>query len=291
MKKVLILGATGMLGSALYGVLKDKYKLVLSVRDFKKITLLEGAYGGTNNHQVVLFDVARVYEDFTNKKGTAGYFEDFLRSVDDADYVINAIGIIIPSALENPAMTFFVNGALPHLLADKFKDRFIHITTDCAYDGKTGFPYDENSPKTPVDLYGLSKSLGEPEKCLTLRTSIIGREIEGFNGLLEWFLRQKGEKINGYSEHFWNGVTTKQFGKICDQIMQNPERFPKSGIFHVFSDKVSKYDMLLAFKKKYNVDCTIVADTGTKLNRTLATVKELNGLLGISSFEKMTQDL
>jgi len=292
MKKVLILGATGMLGSAVYDVLKDKYNLVLGVRNLNKIGLLDKTYGGIKNHKLVEFDACLIYQDFVNKKGYPGdYLNNFLKKLGGVDYVINAVGIIVPFVLRDPTITFFINGTLPHILARIFRDKLIHITTDCVYNGKEGFPYDENSPKTPVDIYGLSKSLGEPTACLTLRTSIIGRELDGFTGLLEWFLQQKGKAITGFANHFWNGITTKQFGKICEQIIQNPDRFPKSGLFHIFSTIVSKYEMLLKFKEKYNVDCKIEEDQKQKLNRTLKTIHDLNSKLQIPSFDEMLKDL
>jgi len=292
MKKILILGATGMLGSAVYGVLKDKYHLVLAVRDLKKIKLLEKAYGDVENHQVVEFDAVEVYKDFVNKKGYPGdYLSDFLKKVGEVDYVINAVGITIPFSLENEALTFFINSALPHILAQQFGEKLIHITTDCVYNGKEGFPYDENSQKTPVDIYGLSKSLGEPTNCLTLRTSIIGRELEGFTGLLEWFLQQEGKEVVGFAEHYWNGITTKEFGKICDKIISEPDKYPKKGIYHIFSTTVSKYEMLLKFKEKFGVNCLIKKDHEHKLNRTLSTVYDFNKQLNIPPFEKMLEEL
>jgi dTDP-4-dehydrorhamnose reductase len=291
-KKVLIIGATGMLGSAVYGVLKDKYSLVLAARDRSKVGLLEKAYGGTNKHKIVEFDAGKIYQDFVAKKGYPGkYLQSFLASVGDVDYVINAVGLVIAPASENPVMAFFINGALPHILANAFGDKLIHITTDCAFNGTEGFPYDENSPKTPVDIYGLSKSLGEPDKCLTIRTSIIGRELEGFTGLLEWFLHQPNKEVDGFAEHYWNGITTKQFGKICDQIMSDRDNYPKTGIYHVFSTTVSKYEMLQTFKEKYKLDVKINKNRENELNRTLGTVKELNGLLKVSSFGAMVDDL
>lgn len=291
-KRVLILGATGMLGSALYGVLKDKYDLILAVRDRRKITLLEEAYGNVDGHQIIEFDAAHWYEAFIKKEwGPASLGDLFLDSAKEIDYVINAIGITTPSALHDKAMTLFVNGALPRILAGFLGAKLIHITTDCAYDGKKGYPYDERSIKTPVDLYGLSKSIGEPVECLTLRTSIIGRELEGFSGLLEWFLHQKGRTVTGFAGHFWNGVTTKQFAMICDQIMREPGRFPAKGLFHIFSSTVSKYDMLVQFKEKYGVQCEIKKDGTEKLNRTLATVFDFQKKLNIPPFEVMLKDL
>ena len=292
MKKILILGATGMLGSAVYDVLKDKYELILAVRDKEKINLLNQKYGGADNHKVVLFDAEPIYQDYVNKKGSPGeYLSNFLKEAGEVDFVINAIGITIPYAMANPALTLFINGALPHILAGIFGEKLIHITTDCVYNGKEGFPYDENSLKTPVDIYGLSKSLGEPDNCLTIRTSIIGRELEGFTGLLEWFLHQKEKEIIGFAEHYWNGITTKEFGKICDKIMENRNQFPKTGIYHIFSNSVSKYEMLLKFKDKFNINCVIKKDRENKVDRTLATVKDLNSGLRIPTFNQMIDGL
>lgn len=282
-----------MLGSAVYDVLKDRHHLVITARNKEKIKLLEDRYGETRQHTVVEFNVTRLYDNFLQKKGSpSDYLSSFLKETGDVDYVINAIGITIPSSLENPAITFFVNGALPHLLTNVFGDRLIHITTDCVYNGKEGFPYDENSPKTPVDIYGVSKSLGEPTNCLTLRTSIIGPEIDdGGTGLLGWFLQQKNKTITGFANHYWNGITTKQFGKICDHIIQNRDAFPKTGLYHIFSTSVSKYDMLRAFEEKYRIGSTINPEYENKLNRTLATTHNFNNQLKIPSFEEMLKEL
>jgi len=292
MKKVLLLGASGMLGSAVYDVLKDKYSLVLSFRNINETRLLEEKYGGTSKHQIEEFDLKFVYQDYYEKKGYPGdYFNNFLKRVGEFDYVINAIGITIPFSLANPTMTFFINSAFPYILSRVFKQRLIHITTDCVFNGQEGFPYDENSPKTPLDIYGLSKALGEPTDCLTLRTSIIGRELQGFTGLLEWFLQQQGKTVKGFTNHFWNGITTREFGKICDEIIQNRGQYPESGIFHIFSETVSKYDMLLKFKEKYNIDCEIIADDSATLNRTLTTIYPLCSQLKIPSFDQMLKEL
>ncbi|HEY4479681.1 MAG TPA: sugar nucleotide-binding protein [Candidatus Paceibacterota bacterium] len=291
-KSVAILGATGMLGNALYAGLKDAYELILVVRNTKKVPLLERKYGYTAEHQIIEFDAAKSYEDFLSNKGYPdGHLLRLFDSLKDADYVINAIGVTIPFSSENPALTFFINGVLPHLLAAHFGEHLIHITTDCVYDGKTGFPYDENSPKSPPDLYGLSKSLGEPTNCLTLRTSIVGRELEGFTGLLEWFLTQKGKAVKGFANHLWNGITTKEFAKICGKIMSDPSKYHKIGLYHVFSTTVSKYEMLLVFQKKFGIDCKIVPEYENKLNRTLSTVYKFNNLFKILSFEEMIQEL
>ncbi len=292
MKRVLLLGATGMLGSAVYGVLNKKYDLILGVRNTDKLALLEKAYGGTSRHTVLPFDADLIYQDYTARKGAPGeYLTEFLRRAGKVEHVINAIGVTIPFSLREPALTFFINGALPHILAQSFGEKLIHITTDCVYDGKEGFPYNEESLKSPTDVYGLSKSLGEPTCCLTIRTSIIGRELDGMTGLLEWFLKQEGKTITGFAEHYWNGITTQQFGKLCDQIMESPDSFPRRGVYHVFSTVVSKYEMLLAFQHKYGLRCTLKPDKENKLNRSMASVKELNQLLRVPCFSEMLEAL
>lgn len=291
-RKVVILGATGMLGSAVYGVLKDKYDLILAVRSKDKVNLLNKAHGEVDSHKVVELDTSRIYQGFLDKSGYPGdYLQSFLKEIADAEYVINAIGITIPFSMRNEPLTVFINGAFPHLLAREMGEKLIHITTDCVFNGKDGFPYNEKSPKTPADLYGLSKSLGEPMGCITIRTSIIGRELDGFTGLLEWFLSQKGKEINGFANHYWNGITTKQFGKICDEIMSNPDKYPKSGLYHVFSSTVSKYEMVKKFEEKYNTGVKINKDENAKLNRTLSTIYDFNDKLNIPPFDEMVDDL
>jgi dTDP-4-dehydrorhamnose reductase len=291
-QKVLILGASGMLGSGIYSVLKDKYDLILSFHDLKQAKLLESKYADIAGHKTVEFDLKMLYQDFVQKLGhKSPYLNNFLKSVGDVDYIINAIGVITPHSLIDPAMTFFINSAFPHVLANTFGSKLIHITTDCAFNGEDGFPYNENSLKTPIDIYGMSKVLGEPTNCLTLRTSIIGRELGGFKGLLEWFLQQKGKTINGFTQHFWNGVTTKEFGNICSKIFEERNKYPETGIYHIFSTTLSKYDMLIKFKEKYNIDCEIIPDGAHGVNRTLSTIYPLCSKLGIPSFDEMLESL
>lgn len=293
-KKVLLIGADGMLGSMVYNVFKDNYKLILSVRNIESIQKIEKAYGGVQRHKVLEFDFNSIYQDYINgfKDLTeAPSFKKFIEQVGDVDAVINCAGIIIPNSLKDPANTFFINSALPHILSAQFKDKMIHPTTDCIFNGIEGFPYDENSKASPTDLYGLSKWLGEPKDCLTLRTSIFGPEISGFYSLLEWFKKQNGQTVKGFSRHFWNGVTTKEFGKICDRIISNRSSFPKSGVYHVFSTTVTKYEMLLKFKEKYKIDCNIISDDSAGVNKTMTTINDFCSKLKIPSFDEMLSDL
>lgn len=290
-KRVAILGATGMLGHTLYATLKEKFDLVITLRDPSKLTLLEKKYGRVNC-PVVEFDASQISQNYVDKKGFPGeYLAAFWEKLGKVDFVINAIGITIPYSLEDQARTLFINGFFPRILAGVFGNRLIHITTDCVFNGKEGAPYSESSPKTPVDLYGLSKSLGEPTNCLTLRTSIIGEELEGHTGLLDWFLTQKGKTLTGFANHFWNGVTTRQFAKICDQIMTDPVHFPSSGLFHIFGTRVSKFEMLQEFRQRFQIDCEIQKDTKQELDRSLTTIYDLNSKLAIAPFPAMVGEM
>ncbi|MCX6758700.1 MAG: sugar nucleotide-binding protein [Candidatus Nealsonbacteria bacterium] len=293
-KTIAILGANGMLGSMVYNVLKDNFNLIVFLHGSNKLPLLEKAYGSINPHESKNFDFNLIYDDYVKgfkNLGASPRYREFLDELGNVDGIVNCAGIIIPHSLKDCSNTFFINSALPHLLADTFGSKLIHITTDCVFGGSAGFPYDENSLPSPTDLYGLSKSLGEPQNCLTLRTSIVGPEIEGFFSLLGWFKRQEGKTINGYRRHFWNGITTREFGNICAKIFKDRSDYPQNGIYHVFSNVVSKYEMLLKFREKYDIDCEIIADDSTELNRTLSTVKELNSRLAIPDFDKMLKVL
>ena len=294
-KRVAVIAPTGMLGSMVYNVLKDEYSLVLIYRDKDKLKKLNEVYGGIVKHKKIRFDFKDVYDDFsagfTNKR-VSPKLMDLVKKIGPVSAVINCAGLTKPNSLKDPATTLFVNGALPHLLANIYREKLIQITTDCIFDGVKGAPYDETSSHNPNDFYGLSKDLGEPgDRSLVLRTSIIGPEIDGYYLLIEWFKKQEGKTARGFSNHLWNGVTTREFAKICDKIISMRKSFPKSGIFHIFSTVVSKYEMLLAFREKYKVDCKIVRDSKPKLDRRLSTIYSLNKKLGIPTFYEMLEEL
>lgn len=295
MARIALFGPTGMLGSAVYGVLSQQHELVLLSRDEDKLKLLDEAYGGVSKHSFVRFDVAELYQDYFDgfsKLHQSPRFKKIVESIGKIDGVINAVGVIKPYSTKDPAMTLFINGAFPHILSAQYGPKLIQITTDCAFSGLQDAPYTETSPKSPNDLYGLSKALGEPsDRSLVLRTSIIGPELHSNVSLIEWFKQQDGKTIKGFTNHFWNGITTKQFGKICHTIISDRANWPATGLFHVFSNDVSKYDMVQTFKAKYKIDVTIEAATPDPVDRRLATVKDLCVKLQVPTFEEMLADL
>src|SRR5437773_9291757 len=114
-----------MLGHAVYWVLKDSYELTLAARNLEKVSLIEKFYGGKiKAKKIVSFDAAAVYQDYQDKKGAPGNtLAKFIDEIGAFDYVINAVGVTIPFSMQNPALTFFVNTALPFILAGIFRDK------------------------------------------------------------------------------------------------------------------------------------------------------------------------
>jgi len=284
-----------MLGSMVYAVLKDKYDLVITYRDADKLQLLYSTYGQGANVEAVQVDWQELQQDYLagfQGKLFGSATEQVLNRLGNPDWVINAVGVIKPHSLKDPVATLFINGGLPHILAAKFGENLIHIATDCVYDGTAEAPYDENSIPRPVDLYGMSKLLGEPKKALVLRTSIVGPELGSSYGLLGWFQSQTGKSANGFTNHLWNGITTREFGKICDQIISGQVPHPGGGIYHIHSTDVTKYEMLVQFKKTFDLDIQIEPVVApVAIDRRLATTLLFNTALQVPAFVDMIADL
>lgn len=162
--------------------------------------------------------------------------------------VVNCVGIIrqLPEG-SDPVVSIEVNSLFPHRLAATCRSRgarLIHIGTDCVFSGAAG-GYREDDAPDATDLYGRSKALGEPVSggCLTLRTSIIGRELARTTGLLEWFLSNRGGSVRGYRRAVWSGLTTEALSGIVGEVIRRGS--PPEGLYHVASEPVSKYDLLL----------------------------------------------
>jgi dTDP-4-dehydrorhamnose reductase len=248
MKTVLILGGTGMLGSQvgpLFQSHPDKYQTFLTTRDTQHI------YGNPNNW--IRFDPTGKTCSRTDIR------EVFELMPCNPDFIINCIGAIKPQFAKSPAQSIYINALFPHELSEVCKAlniKLIHITTDCVWSGRNG-KYVESDLHDALDDYGKSKSLGEPKDCMTIRTSIIGPEIKDHVSLIAWAQSQKGKEVSGFDNHLWSGMTTKQFGDVCSQIIDNDLYQP--GLFHLYSDTVTKYELLQIISSKY--------DLGLKINK------------------------
>jgi len=255
MLNVLVLGANGMLGSAVKKILTDHKNFTLTT------TTRDGL--GANYKFDVLRDKI-----------------DELISRTNPDYVINCIGVIKPRILESSPNSIEeairINSLFPHELnrsCTKVGARVIQIATDCVFSGKIG-NYVEQSPHDALDIYGKSKSLGEvsSDNFLNLRVSIIGPEVGRSTSLLEWFLNQPmGASIHGYSNHFWNGISTFHYAKLVAGIMDNSTF--DFGTQHILvAEPISKFTLLNFFKESYGrIDIEIQEVTAKEtVNRTLS---------------------
>lgn len=267
MKNILILGSGGMLGSQVVQKLKElkNAKVYATFRKKKSIKY--------KNIKFIKFDA-------TKPETLSKYKNKF-------NYVINCIGIIKPYIDEKKCDSIYnatvVNSILPYRLSkifNKKKTKIYQIATDCVFSGKEG-NYKESDKHDCVDVYGKTKSLGEVKTInfYNIRCSIIGRELKNKLSLLEWFIKNPlKQKINGFSNHAWNGVTTKAFGEVIKTIIQKNIDIPKN--FHLVPKNiVSKFDLLKILQKKYNRDDIKIVKTNSKesINRTIATIyKNIN---------------
>lgn len=192
------------------------------------------------------------------------------------DFVINCIGIIKQLlTAKDPIPSIYINALFPHQLAQlcqKYNAKLIQISTDCVFSGKKG-NYTEQDNPDPVDLYGRTKLLGEvaAPNCLTIRTSIIGRELNSQNSLVEWFLSQKGKTVNGYDRAIYSGFTTHTLAQILETIiLEYPEM---EGLWHISSDPITKYQLLNVMNQAFDLGITINKDDDFVCDRSLNSQK------------------
>lgn len=205
------------------------------------------------------------------------------------DAVINCIGILNQFAEDNLAKAVYLNGYLPHLIADTLKDsatRLIHMSTDCVFAGNNG-PYKEDSFPDGHKFYDRTKALGEviDNKNLTFRNSIIGPDLNCNGiGLFNWFMKQKGT-IKGYTQAIWTGVTTLTLAKAMDQALKEN----LTGLFNLVNNtSISKYDLLQLFNKHFRDNALeIIPDDNLKLDKTLICTRKEDFSFVVPSYEAM----
>lgn len=225
--KILVLGSNGMLGHVVKTYLEECGHSVIAASRDK--------------------DNKYYYDAYKNVYG----IEKIIQTT-SPEAVVNCIGILNEVAENNHALAILLNSFLPNyldVLSEKYGFRFVHITTDCVFDGKKG-DYTEKSKPNAASFYGVSKAMGEVKnsRTLTLRTSIVGPDSnpQGI-GLFQWFSKQDGE-VGGFTKVFWTGVTTIELARVIeDGITHNV-----TGLNHVVNnEKISKYNLLLLFEKYF----------------------------------------
>jgi dTDP-4-dehydrorhamnose reductase len=259
MTRVLVLGVSGMLGHKVFQVLRERPELEVFGTS-RSTAPLAGLVAGDAAEAIVSGVDAQNFDSIT-------------RAVADAqpDVVINCVGLIkqLPEA-KDPLLSISVNAQLPHriaLLCRAAGARLIHVSTDCVFDGVRG-GYTEDDPADATDLYGRTKYLGEVDypHCVTLRTSIIGHELRGHWGLVDWFLRA-GSEVTGYTDAWFSGLPTCELaGVIADHVIP---RTDLSGLYQVGAARVSKLELLCTIRDQYGVAVTITPSDAVHVDRSL----------------------
>ena len=250
--KVIVLGGAGMLGHKMFQVLRERFDgTFCTVREdvrkppFDRVELLQG--------DDVVPDVDAT--DFAALETILAAFRP--------GHVVNCVGVIKQRAEAiSPIPSIAINSLLPHKLAQmaaRWGGRVIHFSTDCVFNGKRG-GYIEEDHSDAGDLYGKTKFLGEATaaNALTLRTSMIGRELAEHRSLLDWFLAQNHKTIRGYRRVIYSGVTTNHLAGLVASIIQQQPGL--NGLFQVASEPLSKYDLLCLLREAYQLDVRIEAD-------------------------------
>ncbi len=268
MKKILILGSAGLIGHQVYFQLKaNKNFEVYNFSHRRKIsddTLLLDA----RNEHLLEKSIVNIKPDF----------------------IINCLGVLIAESNRNPENAIFLNAYMPQrlkIIANTLDAKLIHISTDCVFSGKKG-SYTENDVKDADDIYGRAKALGEVTESphVTLRTSVIGPEIKEGEELFHWFMRQES-KIQGFTKSIWSGVTTLELAKAVEWIIENDIQ----GLYHITNGHpISKYDLLLLFKKYTKKNIEIEAIDGRITNKSFVDTRQEMSYV-IPSYDDMVKSM
>lgn len=270
MKKILILGSSGMLGHIVYHYLNETGKYCIVDTSFPMKANQSSNILNATNKLVV---------------------EEYILTT-KPDVVVNCIGILIKGSQNDPSNAIYLNSFLPHQLSKLMLEaggKLIHVSTDCVFSGEKG-NYVETDFKDARDIYGLSKALGEVVNGvdLTLRTSIIGPQIQNNSeGLFHWFMKQTGE-VKGFTQTFWGGVTTLELSKVIDSAIEQN----LTGLQHITnSTKISKFELIKLLKEIWNREnIRIIPDTDSISDKSLLSIRN-DFDYQVPSYEQMLMDL
>lgn len=258
-QKVLILGASGMLGSTLYRFFASSpgFSVLGTVRSAACVAMLPRS------------SRARIEDgvDVSNSDRIARCIGEFR-----PDVLINSVGVIKQlDDSKDPLTAIEINSLFPHRVAalcQLARARMIHISTDCVFDGRRG-NYLESDTADATDLYGRSKYLGElggPNN-VTLRTSIIGHEMGRAISLVDWFLAQPGPTVRGYRRAIFSGLPTVELARVVrDFVIPNQELH---GLWHVASEPINKCELLNLIARAYNKTVDVLPSDDVIIDRSL----------------------
>jgi dTDP-4-dehydrorhamnose reductase len=280
--RVLVLGAAGMLGHRLAESLSQTFETTATFR----------AEGGPLLKLPIYSRCQRLLTgvDVRRLETVSQALEEF-----GPEVVVNCVGLVKQlEAARDPARSIEVNALFPHRLAElcaESRARLIHISTDCVFSGRRG-AYTESDEADPVDLYGRTKLLGEvggPGR-LTLRTSMIGRELRGQTGLLEWFLAQRGHTVSGYTAASFSGLTTLALARVIGSVIADHREL--EGLYHVAGEAITKHELLSRIRDHLELEVEIEASSTPRCDRSLIGERFVQSTgLSIPSWQEMIAEL
>lgn len=257
-KKILVLGASGMLGSTIFRLFNesDDFDVTGAVRSSSSIDLFDA-----DLQKLIITDI-----DADNIES----FKTLIHKM-QPEVVINCIGLVKQlSDINDPLVALPINSLLPHRLArlcSNIGSRFIHMSTDCLFTGDKGL-YTEADIPDSQDLYGVSKRLGEVNypNSITLRTSIIGHELNSNRSLISWFLSQE-DKVTGFKRAIFSGLPTVEMARLIrDYVIPNIQLH---GVYHVSAEPINKFDLLSLVANIYGKDIEILENNDFVIDRSL----------------------
>lgn len=187
--------------------------------------------------------------------------------------VLNCIGVVKQLAsAKDPVIALTLNSLFPHQVAGFCRlagARLIHLSTDCVFSGRKGM-YTEDDLPDPEDLYGRTKLLGEVTTggALTVRSSIIGREISATTGLAEWLLSQRHGRVQGYTRAIFSGLTTPAMARVLADVVEHHPRL--TGLYHVAADPISKFDLLCRLNEQFRAGLTVEPSDAVQIDHSLS---------------------
>ena len=260
--RILVFGGHGMLGHKLVQVLGEDNEVFATIRDGS--TVLPGLGFLPNERLITHADVRE-----------PGVPERIIEKI-RPECVINSIGVIKQlKDASDPITMIELNALFPHRLssaAGSVGARMITFSTDCVFDGAQG-RYTEESKRDAEDLYGRTKALGElagPGR-LTIRSSIIGRQLRGKAGLIEWFVSNRDGRVSGFSKAIYSGLTTLEMSRLVRKLLVENEDL--HGVYHVASDRISKFDLLVLVNESMGLGIEIDEETEFEIDRSLVAAR------------------
>ena len=257
--RVLVVGASGMLGHMACRVLGEKFDVRATCR------------GDWRSHPGLAHMIPEERCIERCDAIDSARLHAVVRQLRPA-YVLNCVGLIKQKrGAEDPVRSVALNGLLPHQLAAWCTEqdaKLIHVSTDCVFSGAKG-NYRESDPPDCTDLYGRSKLIGEvaAPPHLTLRTSMVGRQLRGTESLVEWFISQRGKTVRGFTKAIFSGLTTHALCRVIEHVLLEAPHL--TGVYQVASAPISKFDLLTRLNQLMALGATVEADDSFLCDRSL----------------------